>query len=175
MKKIILSIIALLFCLGVNAQVKEGAGGYIYQLNPDDSVTIIHDPTGRANGARLKKGGRQQVAYNAILAKEFGKSPAVKKAVEANPVGVSKASQVMGDVGEGSDIGESDNSLEPLDLGESDQGEVESHWTQEPMYKLYSNWKKKQDANSRAAYERQLAQDRQDFMDWKNSQESDNS
>jgi len=28
MKKIILSIIALLFCLGVNAQVKEGAGGY---------------------------------------------------------------------------------------------------------------------------------------------------
>ena len=54
-------------------KVKEGAGDYVYQLNPDDSVTIVYDPTGRATGARLVKGGRQQKAYNAILEKEFGR------------------------------------------------------------------------------------------------------
>jgi len=47
----------------------DGAGGYRYRVNPDATVTILKDPSGRAEGAVLSAGK----AYDAILA-EYDKS-----------------------------------------------------------------------------------------------------
>lgn len=55
--------------------VKGDDGGYLYKLNPDKSVTIVYDPTGRASGVTLTPGTRQRTAYEAILKNVYEMEP----------------------------------------------------------------------------------------------------
>lgn len=67
--------------------VKGDDGGYLYKLNPDKSVTIVYDPTGRASGVTLTPGTRQRTAYEAILKNVYEMEPpsAPAKAPRVSP------------------------------------------------------------------------------------------
>ena len=60
----------------------EGAGDYVYRPNPDQSITILHDPTGAATGVDIDSGP----AYEAIQAELAARAPREEPNLGESPV-----------------------------------------------------------------------------------------